>query len=150
MKCCFPEHLGVGAGEALSLWRLCRSRVLARTLGGSGAPEPRPRIWLETTAQLCREVVHREAVGAELTRGGEMLANVAGGNRRSVGEAREDEQAVGGELARIFRREWVQRLRGRQPVGAAQSGLSGDQLACQRVDGLAGQRGAWKAWRVSK
>ena len=79
-----------------------------------GAPEPRLRRALRAyaTAERGREVVHGEAVGAELVRGGEMLANVAGGNRRSVGEAREDEQAVGGELARIFRRGIVARRQG--------------------------------------
>ena len=101
-----------------------------RTAGGSGAPEPLPVVGLETTerapeprprwvlragahaAERGGEVVHGEAVGAKLVRGGEMLANVAGGNRRGVGEARENEQAVGGEFARIFRRGIVARRQG--------------------------------------
>ena len=52
------EHLceGAGVGE----W--------TRTGGGSGAPEPCLRRVLRAGgfAQLCREIVHREAVGAEL------------------------------------------------------------------------------------
>ena len=112
------EHLGEGA----TVWEWIR------TLGGSGTPESCPRwgtAWLGApeprlrralrayaTAERGREIVHGEAVGAELVRGGEMLANVAGGNRRSVGEPREDEQAVGGELARIFRRGIVARRQG--------------------------------------
>lgn len=97
-----------------SLWRLYRSRILPRTLGGSGAPEPLPKVALRAgdSAERGGEVVHGEAVGAKLVRGGEMLANVAGWNRRGVGEARENEQAIGGEFARIFRRGVVTRRKG--------------------------------------
>ena len=132
------EHLGEGA----AVWEWIR------TLGGSGTPESCPRwgtAWLGApeprlrralrayaTAERGREIVHGEAVGAELARGGEMLANVAGGNRRSVGEAREDEQAVGGELARIFRRGIVTRRQALQQlridVGVAEKAIGVREL----------------------
>ena len=132
------EHLGEGA----AVWEWIR------TLGGSGTPESCPRwgtAWLGApeprlrralrayaTAERGREIVHGEAVGAELVRGGEMLANVAGGNRRSVGEAREDEQAGGGELARIFRRGIVTRRQALQQlrieVGVAEKAIGVREL----------------------
>ena len=108
------KHIAIGASLGESIWGLCRVGEWTRTAWGSGAPEPclRGALCAYATTQLCREIVHREAVGAELARGGEILANVAGGHRRGVGEAREDEQAVGGELARIFRRGIVARRQG--------------------------------------
>ena len=115
MNCCVSELLGVGAGAGESLWRLCRSRALHRTSGGSDAPEPLHMAALRAGAHAAErggEVVHGEAVGAKLVRGGEMLANVSGGNRRGVGEARENEQTVGGKFARIFRRGIVARRQG--------------------------------------
>lgn len=54
-------------------------------------------------AEGCGEVVHCEAVGTEEVGGGGIAAHRAGRDMgRRVGEAREDEHAVGGEFARVF------------------------------------------------
>lgn len=127
-----PGSRDAGRGSGKSHGDKCSSsdQVGSGERLGWAPPEPRLRRALRAyaTAERGREVVHGEAVGAELVRGGEMLANVAGGNRRSVGEAREDEQAVGGELARIFRRGIVARRSKRGRPSTA--GCSGAPEPC--------------------
>ena len=83
------EHLSEGAGVG----------VLPRPPGGSDAPESRQRRALRACSARAErgcEIIHRKAVGAELVRGGEILANVAGGSHRGICEIQGNEQPVGG------------------------------------------------------
>ena len=53
-------------------------------------------------AEFRCEVVHFEAVGAKGVGGGGVCAHVARGDRRCVGEARENGEAAGGDFAAVF------------------------------------------------
>ena len=85
----------------------------------SDAPRTPDGGWLEPRLRLFAErggeVVHREAVGAKEVGGGRVASHGKGRDMgRRVGEARKNEQSVGGEFARVFGRGVVTR---RQSAG---------------------------------